>query len=118
MRQSTLFTVGFGFAILWTNNALLAADRHTERVLGLWQSGQTYLELNLDGTFFRAEDNERDDVFGTFVVQGDKVRFSYGVGDEVLITQRTFALPSHDANQMQLIDEQQQVMVYRRVRDF
>lgn len=118
MRRRSFLAVGFGAAFVLTSGGLLAADPHAERVLGLWQSGPSYLELNLDGTFFRAEDNEREDVFGTFVVRGDGLRFSYGVGDDVLVTHRKLAFPTRDSNQMQLIDEQQQVIVYRKVRDF
>lgn len=118
MCRSWFLAAVVSAAILQAVSLPLSAEDDGERALGLWQSGQTYLELNLDGTFFRAEKNERDDVFGTFVVLGDEVHFSYSVDGDVLTMRKKLVFPAQHSKQMQLVDVQQQVTLYHRVRDF
>lgn len=95
------------------------ADRgQDERVLGLWQSNGTYLELNIDGTFFSAQHSAQDDLFGTYAVDGNIVRFTYSLGNTVLTAEKTVLFAPAEGSSMQLVDTQEQSITYQKLRDF
>lgn len=119
MRRSIAnITMACAIFLPFAVDSAAAEGTSIERVFGLWQSGDTYLEFSTDGTFFVAEQSEEHDVYGTFFVRGDAVEFIYGVGANMLTTHKTVYFPSGDETRMQLVDAQGQSLLYRKLRDF
>lgn len=105
-----------GFLVFAALGRAWAEAPLVERVLGLWQSDGTYLELNADGTFFSAGQTSQDDIFGTYALLGNAVYFSYGRGARAFTAQKTLHFDAH--NRMWLVDSEQQSIIYERVRHY
>lgn len=106
-----------GCALAMVASHVWAGPIHDQRALGLWQSENTYLELNADGTFFRVEQNQSDDAFGTYSVVGNVVHFTYGRGLRAVTRQKELYFESDSASTMRLMDAEKRSIRYHRVRD-
>lgn len=116
LRKKGVAVVVAAFAV--ASGQPFAEPKPADRVLGLWQSNNSYLELNIDGTFFSAEHSPQDDLFGTYVLDDNVVRFTYNSGETVRITEKIVHFSPTQENSMQLVDTDARAISYRKLRDF
>lgn len=99
-----------------TTHSALAEAQPDTRLVGLWSANSFFLELNVDGTFFAAEQTPEDDLFGTYGVRDSAITFTFTKDGKSVSSRKSIYSEGGNPNRMELVDEFGNSLRYYRVR--
>lgn len=97
------------------HSALAGAQPDTS-LMGLRSVNNLFLELNVDDTFFSAEQSPEDDLFGTYSVSDSAITFTFTIDDRSVSSRKSIYTGNGIPNRIELVDKLGNSLRSARVR--